>query len=178
MYTEQNNYLCHYGVLGMKWGVRKDKSGIKSAKRRYKSAQKNLKVIQKSAQQGLTRTGAKKMKDIVPKVDRAKSQLQSAQFDLVKAKADYATKYRGERAGIRSYGKSMMAIGGLPGSAKDEGSNNVSSKLYNEISKNKGSAYADSVLDSARKRGVATLAASGAVLVGSFALSIYLTLKN
>lgn len=35
MYTEQNNHLCHYGTLGMKWGHRKDKK--RSGRKRTRS---------------------------------------------------------------------------------------------------------------------------------------------
>lgn len=35
-----NNYLIHYGVKGMKWGVRHDPPRVASARNRYKSAQR------------------------------------------------------------------------------------------------------------------------------------------
>lgn len=69
MYTEQNNYLCHYGVPGMKWGRRKryvpvavDKRRTRLSRGQRESANRKLAVgVVKSAFKGkLTRSEGKR----------------------------------------------------------------------------------------------------------------------
>ena len=62
---EENNYLEHYGVLGMKWGVRKNptKTFVKSVKRLSKVQRKETKYRVKGTKlsyKGAKRGNAKK----------------------------------------------------------------------------------------------------------------------
>lgn len=52
--TRTNDYLAHYGVRGMKWGVRKaiQSGNTKALGRQYKKAQKKLAKLEKRANNG------------------------------------------------------------------------------------------------------------------------------
>lgn len=60
--TETNDYLIHYGVLGMKWGVRKQK--IKSAVKNFSQKRKAASAKKKQQKQAAKKASSKKTKDI------------------------------------------------------------------------------------------------------------------
>lgn len=55
-----NNELMHYGVLGMKWGVRKDRSTVKVAKAKRKASNADLNNVKKVIDSGANLTNLTK----------------------------------------------------------------------------------------------------------------------
>lgn len=40
-----DSYICHYGVKGMKWGVRKDRSSGNTSEARRKQLEKQMELL-------------------------------------------------------------------------------------------------------------------------------------
>lgn len=59
----EHNYLCHYGIKGMKWGIRRLASdrGEHAAKKDYKMLKKeNRRIMKESGQAGKTEYNVQK----------------------------------------------------------------------------------------------------------------------
>lgn len=182
MYYETSESLMHYGVPGMKWGHRKyynsngslNKAG--KARQAYKDAKKNRKETVKRSQKDLYGFGVKG----IAKANKAQSKIDKAYMNEVTAKANYkAAKAKSSKAAskaeFKTYKKAMKS---LPGSMNDSSSGGRSTKLYNQIKKEKGKAYADKVINKREKELVTQLVGSVAVTAGTMAVSTYLAVKG
>lgn len=183
------NELYHHGILGMKWGVRryrnKDGSLTSAGKKRYdvgeqkarmKSAKKESKQAYKDYRKKL---GIGIGIDRIQRSANAEKKAEKAALKYIDEKA----KYKGvksknyDKAEFNSYRKTMQKYG-IRGSYNDRASNNSATKLYDHIATKKGKAYADRIEKSVQNRAYASLAASGAVAIGTTFASAYLASRG
>lgn len=177
-YQLQEDYLIHFGVPGMKWGVRKSeqyKSNRSSAKAAYKSAKKDLRTAKRMKNGYIGIKGLNKYRD-------KKQAIEKASMNVLNKKAAYnaskkTTTESANKAEFKTYRKSMQRSG-IRDSAADMNSGGRSTKIYNNIKTQKGKEYADKVEKSVQNRAYATLAGSAAVLAGSAALQVYLNKRR
>lgn len=162
--------LYHYGVPGMKWGVRKksyesEKSAYKQAKKDFKAARRNLR---KSSWTAVGRKG-------LSKYSKAENKYNKAELDMISAKAKYkaAKSKNAKKAEFNTYRKEMQKSG-LVGSAADRASGGRSERIYNQLKVAKGKKYADAVEKKVQTWAVAGLATSAVVAVGSAVASGYM----
>ena len=154
----QYNYtdtLCHYGVPGMKWGVRKDRSRYSSAKKEYRKASRE------ASSKSHTAFGIKRIQE----AEAAEAKAKKAYANMVVEKANYkkSGSKNPDKAEYKSYVNSMYKSG-LPGSAKDKKGN--SRVIYDRLVTDKGKAYADKVLKGVQKKAVTNIATGTAVVIG------------
>lgn len=167
MDTRSVNELYHYGVKGMKWGVRRDR-----AKAEYKSAKKDLRDAYR------IKTGLGVGVKGIQRVKAKQKKIASAQANVVSKKAAYnAAKKKNqksaERAEFNTYRREMLKSG-LAGSLRDEQSGGRSTAIYNQIKVQRGQEYADRVQKSVQNRAYAQIAGGVAVGVGMSVASAYL----
>ena len=157
------DYLIHHGVKGMKWGVRKDeqfelKSNYWKAKNEYKKAKKSRDWAFKKEKRNITGKAASKAAvklmnaDVAYRVGKSKSKEQAQ-----KAERNAYTK------AIRNAGMKNSPLSNKYGKQTE--------RMYNEIVKNKGKAYADRIESRAKKQLYATIAGGLAVSIGANYLS-------
>ena len=189
---QKTDELYHYGVLGMKWGQRKDASINKAydnynrATSLYKAEAKNLK------RRGFKLlAGSKNVahdKKVSKDLNRAYNRQQQAGYKVVDtmAKAAYDKKLKktndkakAEKASIKVHAKAMAKGGhGLVGSVADQQSGNQQTKYFNHLVKTKGQKYAETVEKKHRNKllasaGVVTAAATGAYIYSMYSLYKY-----
>lgn len=154
--------LYHYGVPGMKWGVRKDyqneRNAYRQAKKEFKTASKNY------IRAGMNAFGIKG----ISKYKKAQSDYGKAETKMIDAKAKYnAAKSRNsEKAEFNTYRKAMQKSG-IRGSDFDEQSSGRSTKIYNHLKVTKGKEYADKVEKKVQDVAISKLVAGTAVALGS-----------
>lgn len=167
IHYNDSDYLCHYGVPGMKWGVKKSpeyrtnranaKAGVKQAKQQLRAARRS-----KGGYVGIKGLARARKKQ---------QAIDAASMNLINKKAAYAASKKtnakaAEKAEFKTYRKEMQKSG-LVGSAADSYSGGRSTKLYDNIKTQKGKEYADKIHKSVQNHAVAAIAGSTAVFVGS-----------
>lgn len=183
-YTQQSYELYHYGVPGMRWGHRKyynsngSLNSAGKARQSYKSAKKELKSASKQYRKDSLGLGMK----AIQKSNRSEKKYNAAEMKVINAKAKFkASKTsdptKAKKAEFKTYRKEMSKSG-LAGSAADRKSGGRSTRIYNELTKKKGKAYADKVAKSVQNRAVATLVGAGVVAIGSAAAQAYLATRD
>lgn len=178
----ENNELYHYGVLGMKWGHRKNASIAKS-NNAYKKARKNEQkaVIGRLFKKETYLAGyenQQKNKKNKANINRLGNIREKAAFDLIDKKAKYAyneklaktgDKHKAEKASMKVHAKAMSRTkygSGLVGSYADKDSKGGNTRYYKHMMATKGKKYASNVEKIYGKKINKQLAASAAVLVG------------
>lgn len=66
-----DDFLIHYGVLGMKWGVRKDRNSSSSKRReKAKNTRKQLKAVRKSRKKAMKNRSILPEKELDKRINR------------------------------------------------------------------------------------------------------------
>ena len=166
--------LYHYGVKGMKWGVRRARNNEAVARSRqtYKDAKKEFKTAAKDYRKAANRSWGMQG---IKKANVAEKKAQDADMKLLEAKAQYkASKSKNaDKAYMKTYVKAMNKAG-LPGSAMDRAKGGMSTRVYDSLTAKKGEAYADKVAKKVQNRAVATIVGGATVAVGGTIVSMLL----
>lgn len=191
-HLEHDAFLEHYGILGMKWGVRKERyNTIREARKKIfrdsKEAKKEIKRYKKESTKGLKNFAvsndvnraykeSKKRYTIKRNIEKMKQKRYDKNIDNIAAYRK-AKKYRKSneeqiKAEQKAYAK-ISSIYGKMGSVGDQLSGNQATHLYERLKKEKGEAYANEVAKRANRRVNARAAAYGAAILASYGFMIY-----
>lgn len=80
-----DDYLVHYGVLGMKWGVRKDR--VKKSLQKKRATRKQIKAIKKSRKQAMKNRYLLSDSDLNRRINRLERETRLRQL----TEADYSS---------------------------------------------------------------------------------------
>lgn len=80
-----DDYLVHYGVLGMKWGVRKDR--VKKSLQKKRATRKQIKSIKKSRKQAMKNRFLLSESDLNRRINRLERESRLKQL----TEADYSS---------------------------------------------------------------------------------------
>ena len=171
-----SNELYHYGVKGMKWGVRRYQNADGSlnaagrARQTYKDSKKELKTARKE----LRKSGGFGM-NAIRKYESAEKKYNDASMKTLDAKAQYkaAKSKNAEKAEFKTYVNEMKK-GGLPGSGYDRANGGRSKLVYDNLAAKKGEAYADKVAKKVQNQLVTSVAVAAVAAVGSSVVSVLL----
>ena len=175
-----SNELYHYGVKGMKWGVRRyqNSDGSLNAAGRARQSYKDSKKELKTARKELRKSGGFGM-NAIRKYETAEKKYNDASMKTLDAKAQYkaAKSKNAEKAEFKTYVKEM-GKGGLPGSAYDRSTGGRSKLIYDNLTAKKGEAYADKVAKKVQNKTAVALAATAVAVVGSTVVNTLLELQD
>lgn len=161
-----SNELYHYGVKGMKWGVRRARHPeISTAKRVYKDAKKDLRrAVRNERRSGLTAVGVNRLQ----KYGEMQNKRRDAEIKALDAKVAYkVSKAKNEKQAAKAEFKAYKkAMNGVRNSAADTMSDGKSTRVYNHVMAKKGKEYADKVEKRIQNEAIATIAGSAAFMVG------------
>lgn len=139
---EYENYLCHHGVKGMKWGVRKDRKTTSSFSRKKKTTKKNQNGIKGVVSSKKKSTSIKKLSDAELQSKVRRLQLEKQYRDLKKDEVSTGKKILGEI--LKTSGKTLGIqvanyVGGkmINKAFNDEVVKNVGKKKNNTKKKDK-----------------------------------------
>lgn len=93
---EYEDYLCHHGVKGMKWGVRKDRKKTSVIPRKKKTIKKNQNGIKKAISSKKKTTSIKKLSDQELQNKVRRLQLEKQYRDLKRDEVSAGRKILGE----------------------------------------------------------------------------------
>lgn len=192
--------LCHYGVLGMRWGHRNSKAvqnahkAYKQAKKEYrKESVKNLKNIfrksswvagaknqedYKKAHKGLTNARNKREQAAFKLIDAAAKDAYNKKLaktgSKIKAiKAEQKVYYKGLKQ--NRYGTGL--VGSMGDSQTRHGVTNGNTHYYNHIAKTKGKKYAQAVEKKYSKKLTRQIVGSVALATGAAIVGTYYNKK-
>ena len=177
MRNYQEEVLMHYGVPGMKWGVRKQeyRDNRASAKADYKKAKQKLKTAKK------TKTGYIGIKG-VEKFRKRQQAVEAERMNVLNKKAAYnASKKKSDKSAAKAefntYRRAMQSSG-IRSSAADTQSGGRSTRIYDNIKTKKGKEYADKVEKSVQNHAIGMIVGSTAAIAGSMALKDLLSRRR
>ena len=182
--------LYHYGVPGMKWGHRKNRSVV-SARKAYKQSVKDERKARTKALFDKStwiagHDNQQRYKRLQANIKKASANREKAAFKAIDAQAKAAykdkltktgDKAKAEKASIKVHNRAMAkgTYGyGLVGSAADAAAGGTNTRYYNHLKATKGKEYARKVEKRYSKQLVATLAGSVAVMIGSTIYDAYI----
>ena len=165
--------LYHYGVKGMKWGIRK--KTYETERNDYRQARKEYKTARKAFRRSTYGMGVK----AIARARAAEEKMQKAELNAIDAKAKYkAAKAKDSaKAEFKTYQKEMQKSG-LAGSAADANAGGRSTRMYDHLAETKGKAYADRVQKKVQNVAIAEFATAATVTAGALFVEVYLMNKN
>lgn len=188
--------LYHYGVLGMRWGHRKNPD-VKAAHKEYKqtkwgyrkAAVKNLKNVFKKSSYVAGVKNQQAYKKNHKELFDARDKREKAAFKLVDAAAKDAynkklaktgSKAKAEKASMKVHIKAMNQnrygsgrVGSAADAQKHHGVVNGNAHYYNHLVKAKGKKYADAVERKYNKKTTRQLVAAVGITAGLAAVNHY-----
>ena len=175
MYNQ--DYLCHYGRIGMHWGQRNKRPEVTSAKNAYREAKKNRRIIEK--EMPILGFGIKG----IAKTEAVGEKYNKAQIDVLDKRVAYEKSKKTTEEGKlkierKVYQRAMNKIG-LPGSANDTARyNGLGKVLAKHLEEQKGKPYADSIIKKTQNVVVTQLVAGTAVVAGAAIVNAYLNYRE
>ena len=173
-----NDELQHYGIPGMKWGVRNTRK-YKTAKANYKKAKKeyfktNIKRIGNTfVNDGFKRSeynssSGKKVITTQNNRNKAYTNKVTTKANLKAMTTKKENKLGYNKAEFKTYVKGLKKSG-IPNSVNDRITQGQGTNLYNSITRKKGKKYADAVLQKTSKKKLNGLVVGGIATVGLYA---------